>query len=667
MLKQKKWLAMLLAVVMVFTIIPTTAFAINDAPSGNWSDYVATDFAGGAGTKEEPYQIATAEQLAKLSNDVADGTSYEGMYFKLESNIDLSAHIWSPIGVYRWLSSGTTESAPFRGFFDGNHCTISGLYVDERTTLNAAGLFGYISQISDEAEVGVNNLTIEDAVIYSNEEGLYRNEAGILAAFALTNPGQNIYFDGITVSGQIITESTNNRNKVGGMVGDAYRCIFTDCHVTDMTITGAGNCGGFVGNAISGSFENCSASGTISGSGAIGGFVGYSKPATNSDAAPSFSQCTADVAVTGYSWQLGGFVGSSLESSFENCAAYGDVTSTMNLKGYPPKTGGFAGENDGADILQCHAAGTVSAVSEEGPAGGFVGSATSGTITDSSFDAEKNPNLSASGVGTAGTDGVDAGSTDDILGNLCEDIYGGHAYSEEWTIDVEATCTTPGSKSHHCTRCDAKTDVTEIQAIGHQTELQKAKDATCTKEGYTGDKVCTVCGEVVEHGTAIAKLPHDFEDGKCTVCGAEDPDYEAPAPFVPEITVGANSTWSADSKDGLSFTSNAAFADFLKVQVDGKDLDASNYTVKEGSTIVTLNAEYLETLSVGKHTLAIVSETGTAETEFTIKAAPASDDTQSPQTGDNSNMMLWIALLFVSGGALFTMLFINKKKFVNNR
>lgn len=207
-----------------------------------------------------------------------------------------------------------------------------------------------------------------------------------------------------------------------------------------------------------------------------------------------------------------------------------------------------------------------------------------------------------------------------------------------------------------------------IVTVGHgETELKDAKEATCTAEGYTGDKVCKVCGEVVEQGAVIAKLPHDFEDGKCTVCGAEDPDYEAPAPFVPEITVGANSTWSADSKDGLSFTSNAAFADFLKVQVDGKDLDAANYDVKEGSTIVTLNAEYLETLSVGKHTLAIVSETGTAETEFTIKAAPASDDTQSPQTGDNSNMMLWIALLFVSGGALFTMLFINKKKFVNNR
>ena len=98
-------------------------------------------------------------------------------------------------------------------------------------------------------------------------------------------------------------------------------------------------------------------------------------------------------------------------------------------------------------------------------------------------------------------------------------------------------------------------------------------------------------------------------------CGAVDSD------FAPAIIAGANATWQKGSEDGLSFTSNAAFADFLKVQVDGKDVDASNYTVKEGSTIVTLKTSYLETLPAGKHTLAIVSDTGTAETEFTVVAA----------------------------------------------
>ena len=75
----------------------------------------------------------------------------------------------------------------------------------------------------------------------------------------------------------------------------------------------------------------------------------------------------------------------------------------------------------------------------------------------------------------------------------------GHSFSTEWTVDVEATETTPGSKSHHCTVCDAKTDVTEIPATGivekpltitaSKTEADKTvtftAEAAGGKEGYT--------------------------------------------------------------------------------------------------------------------------------------------------------------------------------------
>ena len=162
----------------------------------------------------------------------------------------------------------------------------------------------------------------------------------------------------------------------------------------------------------------------------------------------------------------------------------------------------------------------------------------------------------------------------------------------------------------------------------------------------------------------------------------------AQEPEAPVIIEGTNGTWQKDSKDGLTFTSNAAFADFSKVQVDGKDLDAS----KEGSTIVTLNAAYLNTLSVGKHTLSIVSANGTATTEFTITAAQTGGDDQTggsdqtgsdttpqepdknggdttiPQTGDSSNAVLWIALLFASGvGLMGAAVYSRKKDTANNQ
>lgn len=169
---------------------------------------------------------------------------------------------------------------------------------------------------------------------------------------------------------------------------------------------------------------------------------------------------------------------------------------------------------------------------------------------------------------------------------------------------------------------------------------------------------------------------------------------EAQEPVQPPVIIaGANGSWQKGGTDGLSFTSNVAFADFIKVQVDGKDLDASNYTVKEGSTIVTLNAAYLNTLSVGKHTLSIVSANGTATTEFTITAAQTGGDqtegnqtggdnqtgsttpqepgknegaVTSPQTGDSSNAVLWIALLFASGVGLFGAVVYSRKKRYNS-
>ena len=158
---------------------------------------------------------------------------------------------------------------------------------------------------------------------------------------------------------------------------------------------------------------------------------------------------------------------------------------------------------------------------------------------------------------------------------------------------------------------------------------------------------------------------------------------EAQEPVQPPIIIaGANGRWQKGGTDGLSFTSDAEYADFLKVMVDGKELKTTDYTVKEGSTIVTLNAAYLETLSVGKHTLEIESKNGIAKTEFTITAVQGGDDSQtggttpqepdknggdttSPQTGDSSNMMLWITLLFVSGTGLFGATAYNRKKKYN--
>ena len=67
-----------------------------------------------------------------------------------------------------------------------------------------------------------------------------------------------------------------------------------------------------------------------------------------------------------------------------------------------------------------------------------------------------------------------------------------HDYSDEWTVDKPATCSAEGSKSRHCTRCDAKTEVTAIAKIAH-TYTSKVVEPTLTQQGYTLHK-CSVCG-----------------------------------------------------------------------------------------------------------------------------------------------------------------------------
>ena len=123
---------------------------------------------------------------------------------------------------------------------------------------------------------------------------------------------------------------------------------------------------------------------------------------------------------------------------------------------------------------------------------------------------------------------------------------------------------------------------------------------------------------------------------------------------APVIIQGANQTVEKGKES--TFRSDANFKDFVKVLVDGNEISADNYIAKEGSTIVTLKSEFVETLLEGSHTISIVSTTGQAITEFNVVKSNTSDiintpelaNRKSPNTGDSANMVLWISLIFVS-------------------
>ena len=123
-------------------------------------------------------------------------------------------------------------------------------------------------------------------------------------------------------------------------------------------------------------------------------------------------------------------------------------------------------------------------------------------------------------------------------------------------VTTEATCEADGVRTYTAKvtfegkeYTSSKTEV--IPATGHDTELVGAKDATCTEDGYTGDEVCKVCQTVVKQGEAIPALGHDYKDGKCSRCGAEEPTtpVEPGKPEQPEKPTTPDTPATGDSSN----------------------------------------------------------------------------------------------------------------------
>ena len=155
----------------------------------------------------------------------------------------------------------------------------------------------------------------------------------------------------------------------------------------------------------------------------------------------------------------------------------------------------------------------------------------------------------------------------------------GHDYSGRWTVDEEADCVNDGSKSRHCSRCDAKTDVTVIEAKGHTEVVDKAVAATCTADGYTEGKHCSVCSTVIVAQEKIAATGHKYVETvvepsysnrgytlyECSVCG-----YSYKDNYVDKLL-------KPSKIEGLAF--GARSADYVSLKWN-KDANADGYIVE---------------------------------------------------------------------------------------
>ena len=349
-----------------------------------------------------------------------------------------------------------------------------------------------------------------------------------------------------------------------------------------------------------------------------------------------------------------------------------------------------------------------------------------------------------------------------------------HTHNLTLVAAKAATCTTAGNSAYYtCDGCDKwfadaagtveitdKTSV-KIPAPGHTAGTEWKSDDTnhwheCTVAGcgviIESTKSAHTAGEWIVDTPATATTA-GTKHKECTVCHRVLETQPIPSTGTElKIIAGDNQIYNKASGSDVTITCNGDFVKFTGIKVDGSVVDSSNYTAVSGSTVLTLKASYLDTLTAGSHTVTFVYTDGESNANLTVRTAgsghihdygtewksnadnhwhecscgdkkdeaahsfkwvvdkeatatkkgskheeckicgykrsaveiPATgtstaptdttkpNDTtkpgntngseKSPQTGDNSNIFLWFALLFVSAAGVTGITAYNKKK-----
>ena len=310
--------------VLLVLVLCAALLCIGAAAAGTGD---ASQFAGGDGTPENPYKIATAEQLKAVGDN-------RRAHYVLIADIDLGGETnpWTPIG------SG--EKHAFTGTFDGDGHTISGLYINNGDSVYA-GLFGYvgsggmIKDLTVEGEITVSGSTSCVGGIAGFVDGTEVIEISVLTDSDDSETGIIDCNSNVTIN---VTYNGPSGLSVGGIVGSCGGATISGCeNYGDVSVVGASesgidvNIGGIVGYSYSSPLSNCSNTGAVSvqnvEEAALGGVVGY-----NYDDESTVSNCynTGDVsAEKTLGINAGGVVGENRSGSIISSYNTGDLTAEM--------------------------------------------------------------------------------------------------------------------------------------------------------------------------------------------------------------------------------------------------------------------------------------------------------------------------------------------------
>ena len=296
----------------------------------------------GSGTKEDPYLISSAEELAGFAwriNNRQENYTAKDIYFKQIADIDLSSFYWRPIG-YSYTESPYTKYKFFSGYYDGNGYVISGLYTNCYIyNAQAVSLFGRVEGPSVKNPSKIQNINIKNAIIIGDPYRYSDNYScsGIVGYGSRVNI-ENSTFDGYNFGGR----------NVSGIIGfgkdNASYCKTINCQ-NNGNIFGDLYIGGIGGQRVTA--EGCKNNGLIFGFSNAGGVVGYVSEANNcinTGIVIGSSVCGINLgANTSFCSNFGDVIGETASgiggTNVTNCTSHGTIIGTTSVGGITSSLG----------------------------------------------------------------------------------------------------------------------------------------------------------------------------------------------------------------------------------------------------------------------------------------------------------------------------------------
>lgn len=430
------------------------------------------------GVYDKVYEISNADQLYWFANKINNENYTSGnINAVLTADIVVNENVlksdgtlndgsftdWTPIGMW----AGDDKYYSYSGIFDGQNHTISGLYLNQMGMAGCVGLFGHVGSGGK-----VSNVRVLDS--YFSVNGGVGGVCG--------------YNDGTITNcynaGMINKLTDDYTNDFGGVCGYNTGTII-DCYNTG-NVSGVAFNGGVCGDN-DGTIINCYNTGGVSGDYHVGDICGDNYGAT-------VTNCyyLSDTEID----HKDGTVGKTKEQFANGEVAYllqADRTETIwgqtiGTDLYPVLGGKKAYQNREYD--SCDESGNVVAIT--------YSNEQENKYTHTLVKTDRKADCVTAGEDEYWTCSVcrkrfsDKDGENEISSIPVIDALG-HDFAKDFTVDAEATCKNVGSKSRHCIRCDAKTDVTEIPASGHNMKKVPAKEATEKETGNIEYYVCSVC------------------------------------------------------------------------------------------------------------------------------------------------------------------------------